>query len=110
MGKAETLELCFLLIHGGGNRAQIVATTCFWDTSSNTSIFKFGQMGSTLLDIINIIRILIDQEPYRYGDYKEAEPLLRFKPSSNRGAYNNHTCHGAISTLNQPMSKVELPS
>lgn len=67
-------------------------------------------MGITLLDIITIIGLLIDQEIYRYGDYKEAEPLLRFKPSSSRGAYNKHTCHGAISTLNQLMSKVELPS
>lgn len=43
VGIAKTLELCFFMKNGGGNQAPLVATVCFWDTSSNTFNFRFGR-------------------------------------------------------------------
>lgn len=59
VGIVETIELCFSLENGGGNRAPLVAAACFWDTSSNTFNFRFGQMGITLLDILTITGLLV---------------------------------------------------
>ena len=67
VGIAETLELCFSLKNGGGNRAPSVAALCFWDTSSNTFNFKFGQMGITLLDILTITGLPIHPAAYCFG-------------------------------------------
>lgn len=88
VGIAETLELCFSLDNGGGNRAPIIAATCFWNTSSNTFDFKFGQMGITLLDVLTIIGLPIDPEPYSHGDYDRASELLQFLPSPDRSPHN----------------------
>lgn len=55
----ETIELCFSLENGVGNRTPLVAVACFWDTSSNTFNFRFGQMGITLLDILTITGLLV---------------------------------------------------
>lgn len=84
MGIAKAIELCFSLKNGGGNRAPLVAAVCFWDTSSNTFNFKFGQMGITLLDILSITGLPIHPSAYAYGDFDTLSRSLQIKPSKIR--------------------------
>ena len=88
VGIAETLELCFSLGNGGGNRAPLVAALCFWDTSSNTFNFKFGQMGITLLDILTITGLPIHPAAYCFGGLDHTADTLEFKPSKVRAPFN----------------------
>ncbi|KAL6125926.1 hypothetical protein ACLB2K_073977 [Fragaria x ananassa] len=53
-GIADAIDLSFQLQSIGVNKAPMMAATCFWDTSSNTFNFGFGQMGIMLLDLCAI--------------------------------------------------------
>jgi hypothetical protein len=88
VGIADSIELCFSLKSGGGNRAPLVAATCFWDTSSNTFNFRFGQMGITLLDILTITSLPIHPFAYCFGDFNGILKSLEFKPSTVRKPYS----------------------
>ncbi|KAL6225940.1 hypothetical protein ACLB2K_004788 [Fragaria x ananassa] len=48
-----------------------MVVACFWDTSSNTFNFKFGEMGVTLLDLYVIAGFTTSDKPYQESDYQE---------------------------------------
>jgi hypothetical protein len=87
VGIADSIELCFSLKSGGGNRAPLAAAVCFWDTASNTFNFRFGQMGITLLDILTITGLPIHPFAYCSGDFDSTRESLEFKPSPIRQPY-----------------------
>ncbi|KAK9928606.1 hypothetical protein M0R45_025732 [Rubus argutus] len=63
VGIADTIDLCYSMKSGGGNRAPLVTAICFWDTASNTFNFRFGQMEITLLDILTITGFPFNPSP-----------------------------------------------
>ncbi|KAK9919784.1 hypothetical protein M0R45_028362 [Rubus argutus] len=88
VGIADTIDLCFSMKSGGGNRAPLVTAICFWDTASNTFNFRFGQMGITLLDILTITGLPIQPFAYCSGDFNNILSSLEFKPSTIRQPYS----------------------
>ncbi|KAL6196822.1 hypothetical protein ACLB2K_032435 [Fragaria x ananassa] len=71
-----------------------MAATCFWDTSSNTFNFKFGQIGITLLDLYAIIGLPIFDKPYQENDFEEEEVAFEADP-------NHHNFYGNDLMLNR---------
>ncbi|KAL6190244.1 hypothetical protein ACLB2K_036642 [Fragaria x ananassa] len=61
--------------------APMMATTCFWDTSSNTFNFKFGQMGITLLDVYAITGLPVSDRPYQESDFEGEEVAFEADPN-----------------------------
>ncbi|KAL6219612.1 hypothetical protein ACLB2K_007371 [Fragaria x ananassa] len=81
VGIADTIDLSFQLQSTGANRAPMMATTCFWDTSNNTFNFKFGKMGITLLDLYAIIGLPISDRPYQESDFEGEEVAFVVDPN-----------------------------
>ncbi|KAL6222116.1 hypothetical protein ACLB2K_005508 [Fragaria x ananassa] len=64
------------------DRALMMATTCFRDTSSNTFNFRFDQMGITLLDLYVITDLPVSNKPYQEINFEEE--VVAFEADPNR--------------------------
>ncbi|KAL6188711.1 hypothetical protein ACLB2K_040102 [Fragaria x ananassa] len=81
VGIVDTINLSFQLQSTGANMAPIMAAACFWDTSSNTFNFKFGQMGITLLDLYAITDIPVFDRPYQEIDFEREAVAFKADPN-----------------------------
>ncbi|KAL6125102.1 hypothetical protein ACLB2K_077610 [Fragaria x ananassa] len=81
----DAIDLSFQLNSQGANRVPMMAVASFWDTASNTFNFRFGQKGITLLDLYDITRFPITENPCQEKDYQDE--VVAFEVDPHRKEY-----------------------